>query len=62
MIKLIPLSSALHTVEHAINEQQELAELDDREALLLKRASEKISQIWALIRHFENDVEQGDNK
>lgn len=62
MIKLMGMSSALRVVQDAIYIQRQQADITDREALLLGQIKAKVNEIWALIRDFENDVEQGDNK
>lgn len=62
MIKLLGMSSALRVVQDAIYIQREQPEITDREALLLADVKAKVNEIWALIRDFETDVEEGKNQ
>lgn len=62
MIKILGMSSALRVVQDAIYIQRQQPDITDREALLLGEIKRKVNEIWALIRDFENDVEEGNNQ
>ncbi len=62
MIKILGMSSALRVVQDAIYIQRQQTTLTDREALLLANLKQKVNEIWALIREYENALEEGDNK
>lgn len=62
MIKLMGIASAARVIQDSIYIQRQQAEITDREALLLADLKTKVNEIWALIRDFEDDVEEGNNQ
>ena len=62
MIKILGMSSALRVEQDAIYIQRQQPDITDREALLRGEIKRKVNEIWALIRDFENDVEEGNNQ